>query len=252
MANLKSSFLYMFLSLTVICVVSGAILASVNQLTQEPIQISKKAKLENAIREVVPEFDNSPTEDSYLIPTSNNDSLRVYPAKKGDELLGVAIESHTMNGFSGEINILVGLTPQGEVINYAILQHAETPGLGDKMDPWFKTDKNKQSIIGKNLSNETLKVTKEGGQIDAITAATITSRAFLEAVNSAYKAYIGNTDADSGATSKTDGNSSATSKTNSESSAISKSDGNSSATTKTDADSSAITKPDGESGATKK
>ena len=193
----------MFLSLTVICIVAAAILAFVNAQTSTVIAVSKKQKLEESIQKVVPGFDNSPLDESYMAAISEGDSVRIYPARKGDELIGVAVESNTMNGFSGEIRIMVGLTNAGEVIDYAVLQHAETPGLGDKMDPWFKTDKNKQSILGKNLSEKPLSVTKDGGEVDAITAATISSRAFLEAVNKAYAAYSEQgPDSYSGATSK--------------------------------------------------
>lgn len=190
MAKLKSSLLNMFLSLTVICIVAAAILAFVNAQTSTVIAVSKKQKLEESIKRVVPGFDNSPLEESFMAAVSEGDSVRIYPARKGSDLIGVAVESNTMNGFSGEIRIMVGLTTSGEVIDYAVLQHAETPGLGDKMDPWFKTDKNKQSILGKNLSEKALTVTKDGGEVDAITAATISSRAFLEAVNRAYTAYV--------------------------------------------------------------
>ncbi|NDW17517.1 RnfABCDGE type electron transport complex subunit G [Dysgonomonas sp. 216] len=201
MAKLKSTLLNMFLSLTIICIVAAAILAYVDQETAPLIANGKKQKLENAIRDVIPGFDNSPLEDMYSIATSKGDSLKVYPAKKGTELLGVAIESFTMKGFSGEIRILVGLKPEGEIIDYAILQHAETPGLGDKMDTWFKTDKKNQNIIGRNLSGSTLKLNKDGGDVDAITAATITSRAFLDAVNRAYATYTNQEwDSSSGAT----------------------------------------------------
>lgn len=189
MAKLKSSLLNMFLSLTIICIVAAAILAFVNKQTTPLIAASKKEKLENAIKDVVPGFDNSPLDEAFKIAVSGGDSLLLYPARKGNELIGVAVESISMKGFSGEIKIIVGLTPAGEVIDYAVLQHAETPGLGDKMDPWFKTDKNNQNIIGRNLSESLLSVSKDGGDVDAITAATISSRAFLDAVNKAYSAY---------------------------------------------------------------
>lgn len=198
---MKSSLLNMFLSLTSICVVSGAILATVNELTKEPIALSKKAKLENAIREVVPEFDNAPAQEMYKVGVAANDTAFVYPAKKGDTLVGVAVETRTMNGFSGEIKVLTGLDPNGAIINYAVLSHAETPGLGDKMGSWFKTEKNKQSIIGKDLSKGTLLISKDGGEVDAITASTITSRAFLQAVNKAYVAVSDQTDGTTDATS---------------------------------------------------
>ncbi len=203
----------MFLSLTIICLVSSAVLASVNQWTQDPIETSKKDRLENSIKAVVPAFDNSPTEEAYMGGASEGDSLKIYPAKKGDELVGVAVESNSMKGFGGEISVLVGMTPSGDLINYEVLQHTETPGLGDKMASWFKTDKNKQNILGKKLSETVLKVSKDGGDVDAITAATISSRALLDAINRAYTAYTGYSDAGSGATEKTeetDGESGAT------------------------------------------
>lgn len=203
MAKLKSSLINMFLSLTIICVFAAAVLAGVNKLTSGPIEMSKKAKLENAIKAVVPEFDNSPSEEAYWAEVAPGDSLKIYPAKKSGELVGVAVESNTMKGFSGEIKVIVGLDANGKIINYSVLQHAETPGLGSKMEEWFRVDKNAQNIIGKELNKGSLRVTKDGGDVDAITAATISSRAFLEAINRAYAAYLGKTDANSGATTST-------------------------------------------------
>ena len=92
---------------------------------------------------------------------------------------------------------------EGKLLNYSVLQHAETPGLGAKMQEWFRTDKNRQSVLGRNLSDGELKVTKDGGDVDAITASTITSRAFLNAVNRAYSAFSG-ADGLTGATTSSD------------------------------------------------
>ncbi len=189
MEKLKSTLPNMLLSLTGICVVAGAILAGVNQMTTEPIAASKAASLEAAIKAVTPEFDNKPAEESYMAATSDGDSLRIYPAKKGDELVGVAVESSTKKGFSGEIKVVVGFTPDGKLINYSVQKHSETPGLGSKMQEWFRSEKNNQSVIGRTLTEEGLKVSKDGGDVDAITAATISSRAFLDAINRAYSAF---------------------------------------------------------------
>ena len=93
MEKLKSTLPNMLLSLTIICVVASAILASVNQLTAGPIAASKAASLEAAIKEVVPDFDNKPTEEAYMAATSDWDSLRIYPDKKGGELVVVAVLS---------------------------------------------------------------------------------------------------------------------------------------------------------------
>ena len=189
----------MLLSLTIICLVAGAILAGVNMYTTGPIAASKAAALEAAIKAVTPEFDNKPSEDAYMAVTGDGDSLKIYPATKGGEFVGAAVESNTKKGFSGEIKVIVGFDKEGKVLNYSVLQHAETPGLGAKMQEWFSTDKNKQSVLGRSLSAGPLKVTKDGGNVDAITAATITSRAFLDAVNRAYSAFAG-TDGVTGAT----------------------------------------------------
>lgn len=189
MEKLKSTLPNMLLSLTGICVVAGAILAGVNQMTTEPIAASKAASLEAAIKAVTPEFDNKPAEESYMAATYDGDSLRIYPAKKGDELVGVAVESSTKKGFGGEIKVVVGFDPDGKLINYSVQKHSETPGLGSKMQDWFRTDKNKQSVIGRTLTEDGLKVSKDGGDVDAITAATISSRAFMDAINRAYSAY---------------------------------------------------------------
>lgn len=199
MAKLKSTLPNMLLSLTIICVAAGAILAGVNMYTSGPIAASKAAALEAAIKAVAPPFDNKPSEEAYLAVTSDGDSLMIYPATKGGEFVGAAVESNTKKGFSGEIRVIVGFDKEGKLLNYSVLQHSETPGLGAKMQEWFRTDKNKQSVLGRNLSGGELKVTKDGGDVDAITASTITSRAFLNAVNRAYSAYAG-TDGATGAT----------------------------------------------------
>jgi len=190
----------MFLSLTIICVVAGAILAGVNMYTTGPIAATKAAALEAAIKAA---FDNKPTEDAYMAVTTDGDSLKIYPAMKDGKLVGAAVESNTQKGFSGEIKVIVGFDAEGKLLNYSVLQHAETPGLGAKMQEWFREDKNQQSVLGRNLADGELKVSKDGGDIDAITAATITSRAFLNAVNRAYSAFSG-ADGLTGATTSSD------------------------------------------------
>lgn len=203
MKKLKSTLPNMLLSLTIICVSAGAILAAVNTLTSGPIALSKAAALEKAIREVTPDFDNNPLGEAYKAVTSDGDSLTIYPATLGGNPVGVAVESNTKNGFSGEIQVIVGFDTEGTLVNYSVIKHAETPGLGSKMQEWFRTDKNNQSVIGRSLAKGNLSVSKDGGEVDAITASTITSRAFLNAINRAYSAYKG-TDSTTGATGAAD------------------------------------------------
>ena len=85
---------------------------------------------------------------------------------------------------------MAGFDKEGNVSGYAVLEHKETPGLGSKMDVWFNNpDKPNQYILGKNPETTNFKVSKDGGDIDAITASTITSRAFLDALTLAYDSY---------------------------------------------------------------
>lgn len=191
MAKLKSTLPNMLLSLTGICLVAGAILAGVNEFTAGPIAVAKAAALEEAIKAVAPEFDNKPTEEAYMAVTADGDSLKIYPAKKGDEVVGGAVESNTSKGFGGVVKVIVGFDLQGTILNYSVLEHAETPGLGAKMHEWFRMEKGQQSILGRTVPADGLKVVKDGGDVDAITAATISSRAFLNAVNRAYSAFAG-------------------------------------------------------------
>ena len=200
MEKIRSTFPNILLSLTSICLIAGVALAATNKFTANTIDASKVAELQNAIRNVTPDFDNNPVEESYRIAVMENDTLTLYPAKKEGELVGYAVESNTKNGFSGLIRVMVGFDDKGIIYNYTVLEHNETPGLGSKMEKWFRDNKNRQSIIGRDMTKGALKDTKDGGDVDAITAATISTRAFLDAVNRAYSAISNNNDAISGAT----------------------------------------------------
>lgn len=200
MRKLKSTLPNILLSLTIICLVAGAALSAANKYTESAIAASMATELQNAIRNVTPEFDNNPMEEQYKAVTAGGDSLTIYPAKKDGKMIGCAIESFSKNGFSGLIRVMVGFDAEGKLYNYSVLEHNETPGLGSKMDEWFRTDKNRQYILGHDMNKGLLTVSKDGGEVDAITASTITSRAFLDAINLAYSAFSGNTDAVSGAT----------------------------------------------------
>lgn len=209
MGKLKSTLPNILLSLTGICLIAGLALSAANKYTENAIAASMAAELQNAIRNVTPEFDNNPMDEQYKVASAGGDSLTVYPAKKDGKPIGCAIESYSKNGFSGLIRVMVGFDAEGKLYNYSVLEHNETPGLGSKMDEWFRTDKNRQSILGRDMSKGMLTVSKDGGEVDAITASTITSRAFLGAINLAYSALSGNADATSGATG-TDADSGAT------------------------------------------
>lgn len=197
MKKLESTLTNMLLVLTGITVVMVGILAFMNELTREPIAQANAKTLSDAVAAVVPGFDNDPIAEKRVENLDGVD-YTIYPATKGGEYLGAAVES-TALGFGGNLTIIVGFDKDGVINDYSLLSHAETPGLGAKADAWFKKGQ-KGDITGKTPANGDLTVSKDGGQIDAITASTITSRAFLKAVNNAYKVYKGSPDAVSGAT----------------------------------------------------
>ena len=198
MKKLESSLMNMVLVLTGVTVIAGALLGYVNELTKGPIAEANAKALSDAIALVVPGFDNNPAEAPESIEL-NGATYKIYKATKGGEFIGAAVES-SANGFGGALNVLVGFDKEGRILDYSLLSHAETPGLGSKAADWFKKGQ-KGDITGKNPGKGALVVNKDGGDVDAITASTITTRAFLNAVNNAYAAYSGqNVDGMTGAT----------------------------------------------------
>jgi len=189
MAKKESSFINMVLTLLVVTIVAALALGGVYNVTKGPIAIAKRKKVEKAIGQVVPVFDTIMSE--YKVkPATGKDSLTFFEAWKGDEKVGTAVKTFTDEGFSGRIWIMVGFDPEGVISNTVVLEHKETPGLGDKMDI-KKSDFSKQ-FAGKNPKDFKLKVTKDGGDVDAITAATISSRAFADAVQRGYDEFMRN------------------------------------------------------------
>ncbi len=182
MAKTESTFKNMVLSLTLISLAAAAGLGFVYEFTKEPIELSILNKKLDAIKMVVPEFNNNPNDEQYRLPTGDGDSLEIYPAKKDDVIVGYAVNTYTKNGFSGYIRLMAGFKPDGTIINITVLEQKETPGLGTKMaEPEFR-----EQFNDKNPSEFMLKVKKDGGTVDAITAATISSRAFCDAVQRGY------------------------------------------------------------------
>lgn len=182
MAKKESTFLNMVLTLFVITAIASLALGGIYNLTKEPIALAKKIKREMAIREVIPDFDTLVTDTLKY----GDDILLSYTGKKGDQVVGTAIASFSNKGYDPmQIQVMVGFLPNGIIKNTAVTQQKETPGLGTKMkDPDFK-----DQFMGVNPETFKLLVKKDRGDVDAITAATISSRAFCDAVERAYNAY---------------------------------------------------------------
>ncbi len=183
----ESTLKNMVLNLFIISLVASVTLGYVYEFTKGPIEVAKVAKVNDAIKAVVPKCDNNPSAEKYTI-VSGSDTLNVYPAKLGGKLVGAAVETYTEKGYGGHIDLMVGFLPDGTINDIAVVSHHETPGLGDKMDK-SKSDFSLQ-FMGKNPKDFKLMVKKDGGDVDAITASTVSSRAFCDAVTRAYTAFM--------------------------------------------------------------
>ena len=180
----------MVLVLVGVSLVMGGLLAWVNHVTEGPIALQAEKALALGIKTVMGgEKLTVVATDTIRQDMGGKEAVFVVHKTQDSHQrpLGVAVESTTM-GFGGDLKVLVGFDDNGKVLGYTLLQHAETPGLGAKADKWF-LEGSKGNIVGKCPGDKPLQVTKDGGEVDAITASTITSRAFLLAVNQAYEAY---------------------------------------------------------------
>ena len=189
MKKLKSTLPNMILSLGLITIIAGAILGGAYAITKEPIERQAQLLGQEAIRKVAPPFDNNPEKDKCEVEIDGT-VFTVYPAYDNGKLTGAAVKGSSMNGFAGEITVMCGFYSDGRVKDYQVLQQAETPGLGTNMEDWFRDPAGARSVINKNPDEISFYVTKDpGGEIDGITAATISSRAFLETMRNAFMAF---------------------------------------------------------------
>lgn len=179
----------MVLALFGITLVSSAGVGLAYMVAERPIAEAKAAKITRSIGLVLPEFDKT---EILKKETVDGGEVTIYTAVKGDKTVGYAIETFTNNGFSGLIQLMVGFLPDGTIYRVETILQNETPGLGDKIQP-SKSNFSLQ-FEGKNPESFRLAVRKDGGDVDAITASTISSRAFSEAVERAYRVFLSVTD----------------------------------------------------------
>ena len=184
---MESTLKNMILSLFVITLVASAAVGGAYMLTLSAIEQSKIAKVNAAIKEVMPDFDNDPAAEM-TVEGAEGEQLKIYPARLGGRLVGYAIETFSPNGFNGEIRIMVGFLSDGTINRTSVIAQNETPGLGDKIDR-KKDSKFSPQFDGKNPETFRLAVIKDGGEVNAITGSTVTSRAFSQAIDRAYQFF---------------------------------------------------------------
>ena len=179
----------MLVALFVITAVSGGLLGLVYGVTKDAIAEVEVKKNEAAIQTVLP-LEGEITYKAETIELTENGVTTTFPCNlaydQSGNFKGAAVKT-SEGGFGGKIEMMVGFLADGTIKGTSVLSHSETPGLGANM-----TGKFKDQFVDKNPASYRLSVTKDGGDVDAITAATITSRAFSKAVDKAYKAFEAN------------------------------------------------------------
>jgi electron transport complex protein RnfG len=190
-----STLLNMVVVLFAITLAAGLSLGYVNNLTLAPKAQARLAKKVAALETVLPAFDNQPVSEVIRIRAEGvKDSIEIYPAYRDSAFTGVAITGASEKGYSGLVKVMVGFEPDGKIKNIVVLEQKETPGLGTKM----KSEKFIGQFRGKDPAAFDLEVKKDGGEVDALAGATISTRAFTEATQLAYdqyKKYLKNTKA---------------------------------------------------------
>lgn len=175
------------LTLTLICLIAGGLLAGVDALTRDRIAVVKIQRHQAALEAVLPAHDNEPLKDTATVHHLDRDWI-FYTARQAGVFAGAAVETASPNGYGGNIRLMFGFDAQGKSIGIAILEQKETPGLGANIDtPSFR-----DRLSGQDLQATNWRVKKDGGDIDHITAATISSRAVTDAVREALDAYLAN------------------------------------------------------------
>lgn len=194
MSKKESNFANMVVTLLLVTLTASAMLGFIYDLTKGPIAEARALKKTRAISAVVEDFDNDPGTDLMKLP-QDGDTLYFYLARKEGRLSGIAVESFTDKGFSGKFRVMVGFRLNGTIYDIMVVEQNETPGLGDKIVKKNSLNRStglswSSQFMGKDPEQFTLAVKQDGGDVDAITASTISSRAFCDAVQKAYDGFL--------------------------------------------------------------
>ena len=173
--------------LTCISLLAALALTGVYALTKGPIEQGQREKKEKALQAVLPDYEGS-VRDTVIVDADNEEIPVHLAIGTNGELCGAGIETYTKKAFAGRFDLMVGFDAEGTIVNTEVIKAGETPGLGDKINK----DKSEfaMQFNHQNPENFQLVVKKDGGDVDAITAATISSRAYCDAVQRAYDIFM--------------------------------------------------------------
>ncbi|GAB7140198.1 Na+-translocating ferredoxin:NAD+ oxidoreductase RNF, RnfG subunit [Deferribacterales bacterium RsTz2092] len=164
---------YYALVLFVVSLVAACVMSIANMLTRDIIAEEIRKEFLHGLQAVLPPFDNSPDEENVEL-----NGYKVYIAKNSGKLVGYGVSTTTNKGYGGAITVLVGADIKATITGVVVLQHAETPGLGDKITLVSWTGQ----FVGGALSKK-FAVKADNGDIDQFSGATISPRAVCDAVN---------------------------------------------------------------------
>jgi electron transport complex protein RnfG len=200
-------------ALAAVCLIASGILSVANKYTKPGRDKAELAEKSQALADVLPAYDNSPLKENIMVTTESGESVTFYLARKNGEIIAAAGQGVTDKGFGGRLELLVGLDPAGDILRVVITRHTETPGLGtvitDRKATKTLTDllgdsetaaAEKQDAVPPNhwldqygkfnaVAHPDFQVNKDGGDIEAVSGATITSRAVADAVTRVAQAF---------------------------------------------------------------
>jgi Na+-translocating ferredoxin:NAD+ oxidoreductase subunit G len=176
--------------LTLVGILTAAALSLGHQATQAPIAASLRKDMQASLSQVLPagSFDNALLTSTLTRPASDGPRT-VYVAQKAGAVTGLVFQV-SGKGYAGAIRIVMGISPDGQVLGVRVISHTETPGLGDKIEAqrsnWI------EAFVGKTLDSAKWAVKKDGGEFDQFAGATITPRAVVRAVHEGLQWYAAN------------------------------------------------------------
>lgn len=196
MDSIKQSITRSVFGLGIFAVITAGLIAATQIMTKETIEQQIKKAQSKALLQIVPreEHNNDLLEDTLTLEEGGllnlPNSKEAYIARNNGEPVAIILPVIAENGYSGPISMIVGIESNGNVKGVRVINHKETPGLGDKIDI-KKSDWIKQ-FEGASLTQpipEQWKVKKDGGQFDQLTGATITPRAVVSGVQNALSFF---------------------------------------------------------------
>lgn len=192
--------------LGLICAIAACVLAFTSNVTKEAIQHAAAEKNNKAIKQVLDGFDNMPDKEAIEI-VNNGRQIIFYPGKKDGKIIGFAAQASSPKGYGGEVKVMLGISPEGNIKNVIVIKHNETPGLGSvvtnraikktifdvfapkKISEGLPPNPVLDSFNNLSVVNSPWQVDKDGGVIHSITGATVSSRAVTDAVNTIAAAF---------------------------------------------------------------